>query len=132
MESIKSGLSALSKYSNIRRIIIHDVARPFLASSDFTYIARLSPEIVYAQYYMPIIGGLMHTSGVFCNPVDYKEIVTPLMISSEIAHKVITHAEFEIYPILTDEQKEKHCVWIKGIYARLRKITYFSDIPSAL
>lgn len=136
MDSIKAGIGAL--VADIERVIIHDAARPFVPCVYFTTLCSMLPEVVYAQYYMPIIGGLLRSpkggEAVFCDPAEYKEVATPLMIKTDIAQDVIKQHEargetlYEFYPFLSEEQKRTQCLWIFGEPAKLRKITYLTDI----
>lgn len=138
MESIKEGL-VVARVAGCNRAIIHDVARAFVTAREFSQMtAKVGRGVVYAQYYTRIVDGLVHIGNgncpQFCNPAEYWEVATPLMISVDVARDIVAHCAtthtplYEFYPFLSDEQKRTQCQWFEGSRARLRKITYADDV----
>jgi 2-C-methyl-D-erythritol 4-phosphate cytidylyltransferase len=133
LESIKTALNFLDG-QNVRNIIIHDSARPFVIQKHITDMIGLSNIFMYIQYYLPLLNGLAEIKESGYNIVDrnnYIELCTPQMIDFNLykymfRNYIERNIDCEILPFLN-----KHAVNYKmicGTHKYLRKVTTLEDI----
>jgi 2-C-methyl-D-erythritol 4-phosphate cytidylyltransferase len=141
LDSLEIGLKSLEYISELRpdsKIIIHDVARPYLSTCDYQkLIDEMGYNMVYVQYCLKINGGLINSKTFeFVDRDDYLETTTPLIITYNVFkeiydqylsrdHNGIRH-NYEFIPFL--KEKNYKFTLIHGNYKILRKITTKDDL----
>jgi 2-C-methyl-D-erythritol 4-phosphate cytidylyltransferase len=93
IQSIKTALNFIDKYkTNIKNIIIHDSARPFIKKKHIDNILKICEnEFLYSQYCLKLTNGLIkkntkNTKNIeFVDRNEYTEVCTPICINYELA-----------------------------------------------
>jgi 2-C-methyl-D-erythritol 4-phosphate cytidylyltransferase len=136
IRSIGIALDYISGHmENVKNIIIHDGARPFITQNNIDELLTVSQSYSYAQYYLNLVNGLAKRKGSGYEIVDRKEYIelcTPVIadykIYSDIFRNHIDKIEssIEALPIL-----DLHGIpykLIEGKHKHLRKITTIEDV----
>jgi 2-C-methyl-D-erythritol 4-phosphate cytidylyltransferase len=133
LESINIGLTYINNnYKNIKNIIIHDSARPFITESHIIKLLNTTQnDIIYSQYYLTLVNGLMNIkTETFLDRNEYIETCTPICIDFMYAYmifkKYINENNYEFIPILK-KLKLKYLLF-EDKQKYLRKITTIDDI----
>jgi 2-C-methyl-D-erythritol 4-phosphate cytidylyltransferase len=137
LESIYTAICFIKNNLTANYIIIHDGARPFIKEEHIiNLLSKMDDEILYAQYYLNLVNGLLKKIDGKYEEVDrseFIEICTPIC------------ANFELYEFLFSKylKKENRICWelipvldllnikyelIEGNYKYMRKITTLEDV----
>jgi 2-C-methyl-D-erythritol 4-phosphate cytidylyltransferase len=133
LESINVAINHVKK-DNIKNIIIHDAARPYITEECISKLLSSCESSLYAQYYMKLVNGLFNKeTNKMVNRDDYVEICTPIVANFELFYFIFMNyickekrIVYEHIPILTILGIKYDL--IEGSYENLKKITYFNDI----
>ena len=125
LQSIAAGLNYIDKHYSLgtRKIIIHDVARPFI-TPDQVYKLILN-KTVYSQYVLKLTNGLIYKGTQCVSRDDYMELCTPLCFDYKVCKLLCRDGvpyEFINGLLATDIDL------IPSSYKYLRKITVSNDI----
>lgn len=127
MESIKIAINYLNTLKiNIKNVIIHDSARPFVTKLMFKKILNTK---YYSQYYMKLVNGLISLENdCFVDRDKYIEACTPLCINYKLLKYIHNNYSkiYEYYDIIKTIKLK--IVLIEGHYKYLKKITTKDDI----
>lgn len=137
LESVQVGLQYIkTKYDNIKNIIVHDSARPFITEDHITTLLNECNTNSYSQYCIKLVNGLAKQEYDNIEMVDrdkYIEMCTPLCANFYIFYFIFMNyihksnrIVYEHLPIL-NILKIKYTL-IPGNYLYLKKITYYDDI----
>ena len=125
LKSIEAGLHYIDTHYSLstRRVVIHDVARPFITVDHILNL--LQSKKVHVQYCLKLTNGLIY-KGVQCvNRDDYMELCTPLCIEYKTCRLLCKNGvPYEFISGLTQEEYQL----IPSSYKYLRKITTIDDI----
>ena len=127
LQSIKVGLDYINKnYSRVtNKIIIHDVARPFIRPCDIRGIIAKTDG--YAQYCLKLTNGLIYKSTQTLNRDDYMELCTPICVDYKIC-KIICKEQVPCEFIDSLITLKLPYTLIPHYYQYLRKITTLDDV----
>jgi len=90
LESLEKGLEYLNQnynynyyYNNIKNVIIHDAARPYITDIYIKDLLKACEKKIYAQYYLKLVNGLAKKNNLNYEIKDrdeYIEICNPICI----------------------------------------------------
>jgi len=137
LESIGIGLNYLrNKHDNVKNIVIHDSARPFIKQYHIQELIDSCDTYLYSQYYLKLVNGLCkkeYSNLKMLDRDEYIEICTPLASNFDMFHFIfmnyinkqnrITYEHISILDML----KIKYNLII-GNHTYLKKITVYNDI----
>jgi 2-C-methyl-D-erythritol 4-phosphate cytidylyltransferase len=125
LKSIEAGLHYIDTHYSLstRKVIIHDVARPFITIDHISNL--LHSKKILVQYYLKLTNGLIY-KGIECvNRDDYMELCTPLCIEYKTCRLLCKKGvPYEFISGLLQEEYQL----IPSSYKYLRKITTVNDI----
>ena len=136
IKSIAAALDYISEnIKNVKNIIIHDGARPFIAQNHIDELFIASQSYSYAQYYLSLVNGLAKRKESGYEIVDRKEYIelcTPIIADYRIYNDIFINyidkieSSVEIIPVL-DSLNIPYKL-IEGMHRYIRKITSIDDI----
>ena len=134
--SIGAALDYIYKYmENVKNIIIHDGARPFITQKYIDELLLASQSYSYVQYYLSLVNGLAKRKDSGYEIVDRKEYIelcTPVIADYKIYNNIFKNhidkieSSIEALPVL-DSLKIPYKL-IEGRHKYIRKITTIEDI----
>ena len=125
LKSIEAGLHYIDTHYSLstRRVVIHDVARPFITTEQVSKILHYKKVLV--QYCLKLTNGLIYKGAQCVSRDDYMELCTPLCINYKVCRLLCKNGiPYEFISGLTQEQYQL----IPSSYKYLRKITTIDDI----
>jgi 2-C-methyl-D-erythritol 4-phosphate cytidylyltransferase len=125
LKSIEAGLHYIDTHYSLstRRVVIHDVARPFITSEQVSKILHSKKKLV--QYCLKLTNGLIYKGTQCVSRDDYMELCTPLCIEYKTCRLLCKNkVPYEFISGLAQEEYQL----IPSSYKYLRKITTIDDI----
>ena len=136
IRSIGAALDYISdSIENVKNIIIHDGARPFITQNHIDELLTASQSYSYAQYYLSLVNGLAKRKEYGYEIVDrgeYIELCTPIIADYKIYNDIFRNhidkieSSIEALPVL-DSLNIPYKL-IEGKHKYLKKITKIEDI----
>lgn len=135
-KSIGAALDYISEHmKNVKNIIIHDGARPFITQNNINELLLASQSYSYAQYFLSLVNGLAKRKGLGYEIVDRKEYIelcTPVMADYGVYSRIFKYhidkieSSVEAIPVL--DLLGIPYKLIEGSHRCLRKITTIEDV----
>ena len=131
LESIGVGLQYIKTIKNVKNIIIHDSARPFINTNHISNLINEMNDNIYSQYAIKITGGLFNLYNNLSNRDDFVELCSPLCVDYNYCmfifdNYIKNRISYEFINIIHIIDKKYKILYDNCI--SLRKITYKNDL----